>query len=546
MDKQVSEHSRSQQQLHQTHNFFELDDEFERDYGSQSLFFDSVRPKRKSVPFRSTVGGEKVGTFDGADFVSEIDHKIKEHIDNVLYAVEGLSARVTQLETRTCKMENTVDDLKESIEYNHGRTDGKLRELENILREVVGGVKDLKDKQEIAEAQLQLAKLQLSKGNPQLGKQNSAAESDSTRQDQSFVPQQSYQLPSDPVSRPQQPAALASGIQNLQHQNPLPAPVATAPQLPTQLPQKVMTSISPTLTPDTSHLHYHMPSTQQSQLSPPVPYQPQQPAPPEITNQQYHVNSTQQSQPPPPTLNQSYQPTSLETTNQQYHMTPTQQSPPPPAQYQPYQPTSQPPISQLSQPPQLHPPSSTVYAQPHSPLRHQPEEVPYFPSQSIQKSSQPPGGFFPPQRFYDGSTQQTNEQPPSRPYSEFPSGYMQPPEDSYSYNLYRYGSSPFSSSTSNMKPLRPSPSPSVPHSGISTSQLPTAKILPQALPTASIVESGSPSGASTNRVPVDEVIDNVAAMGFRRDTVRATVRKLTENGQSVDLNMVLDKLMNNA
>lgn len=33
-------------------------------------------------------------------------------------------------------------------------------------------------------------------------------------------------------------------------------------------------------------------------------------------------------------------------------------------------------------------------------------------------------------------------------------------------------------------------------------------------------------------------------MGFSKEQVRATVRKLTENGQSVDLNVVLDKLMN--
>lgn len=49
---------------------------------------------------------------------------------------------------------------------------------------------------------------------------------------------------------------------------------------------------------------------------------------------------------------------------------------------------------------------------------------------------------------------------------------------------------------------------------------------------------------AANRVPVDEVIDKVASMGFGRDQVRATVRKLTENGTSVDLNVVLDKLMN--
>lgn len=49
---------------------------------------------------------------------------------------------------------------------------------------------------------------------------------------------------------------------------------------------------------------------------------------------------------------------------------------------------------------------------------------------------------------------------------------------------------------------------------------------------------------AANRVPVDEVIDKVAGMGFGRDQVRAVVRRLTENGTSVDLNVVLDKLMN--
>lgn len=45
-------------------------------------------------------------------------------------------------------------------------------------------------------------------------------------------------------------------------------------------------------------------------------------------------------------------------------------------------------------------------------------------------------------------------------------------------------------------------------------------------------------------MPLDDVVDKVSSMGFSRDLVRATVRKLTENGQSVDLNVVLDKLMN--
>lgn len=79
-------------------------------------------------------------------------------------------------------------------------------------------------------------------------------------------------------------------------------------------------------------------------------------------------------------------------------------------------------------------------------------------------------------------------------------------------------------------------------------QLPTARILPQALPTASAVGggpgAGSGTGGSGNRVPIDDVVDRVTNMGFSREQVKATVRKLTENGQAVDLNVVLDKLMN--
>lgn len=69
------------------------------------------------------------------------------------------------------------------------------------------------------------------------------------------------------------------------------------------------------------------------------------------------------------------------------------------------------------------------------------------------------------------------------------------------------------------------------------------KPLPHVLPTADYVEDGSSSESST--IPVDDIIDKVASMGFRRDLVRASVRKLTENGSSVDLNLVLDRMMNN-
>jgi UBA-like domain (DUF1421) len=88
-----------------------------------------------------------------------------------------------------------------------------------------------------------------------------------------------------------------------------------------------------------------------------------------------------------------------------------------------------------------------------------------------------------------------------------------------------------------MKPNSPFASGSVSGGGGKYENLPTAKALPQAAPV------GSSSG-SENQVPLDDVVEKVAMMGFSRDQVRATVRKLTENGQNVDLNIVLDTLMN--
>ncbi|CAH1423290.1 unnamed protein product [Lactuca virosa] len=74
---------------------------------------------------------------------------------------------------------------------------------------------------------------------------------------------------------------------------------------------------------------------------------------------------------------------------------------------------------------------------------------------------------------------------------------------------------------------------------------PEAQPLPHALPTAVDVEDRLSTEGNGNTIPVDDIVDKVTAMGFRRDLVRASVRKLTENGSSVDLNTVLDKMMNN-
>jgi len=80
---------------------------------------------------------EKVGASSNAALISEIDRKMKEHVDILLHSVECLSARVSQLESKTHQIEDVVDDIKELLELNQGKTDGKLREMKNILVEVL-------------------------------------------------------------------------------------------------------------------------------------------------------------------------------------------------------------------------------------------------------------------------------------------------------------------------------------------------------------------------------------------------------------------------
>ncbi|KAJ6314657.1 hypothetical protein OIU78_018185 [Salix suchowensis] len=88
--------------------------------------------------------------FDAASIISEIDRTMNKFSDNLLHALEGVSARLTQLESRTRHLENSVDDLKLSVGNNHESTQGNMIHLHNILREVQTGVQVLKDKQETA------------------------------------------------------------------------------------------------------------------------------------------------------------------------------------------------------------------------------------------------------------------------------------------------------------------------------------------------------------------------------------------------------------
>ncbi|XP_051117023.1 uncharacterized protein LOC127241841 [Andrographis paniculata] len=454
--------------------------------------------------------------------VFEVDKIMKKYVDNLMHAVDSMSARLTQLETRTRNLENSIDDLKMSVADGHGSTDGKMRLLENILREVQSGVVVIKDKQEILDAQLQISKLQVSKAEPEESK--SVVQSDSTSTVVATANQQFSNVPpAQPQPQPNFPMPNAPPQQNLQSQL----------QLPNQFPHNQLSSIPqqdpyfspPNQTTENPGQQYQIPPLQLHQPNPPPPqHQPNpslpqhQPAPPPLQHQ-----STPQPQP--------------------------QSAPPPQHQFQPPPPSQYPQAPTPSQP---HPPFSVGNtALPQTPIGHHPEDTPYVPPQPYPPTvrpptSLPPTGPPPPNQQYYGPSPSIYE-PSNRPGPGYSgsfgpsSGHVEP--YSYSNSPSQYGSS------SPMKPQQQHPAPGMGQSGGSGyPQLPTARILPQALPTANAVSSGSGSGSgssgSANRVPIDDVVDRVTNMGFPREQVRATVRRLTENGQAVDLNVVLDKLMN--
>ncbi|CAL4910141.1 unnamed protein product [Urochloa decumbens] len=428
--------------------------------------------------------------------IVDIDRTMKKYADNLLHALEGVSSRLSQLEDRTYNLENSVGELKLTIGNNNGSTDGKLRQFENMLREVQAGVQILRDKQEIVETQIQLAKFQVPKGED-VQPENAAAGQAGSQQ-QPAPPQQTIQLQNQ---APTAPTVLPA----------LPAPTAPPP------PPPIQNQPPP-------HFPGHVPHSQVPSVPPALPA----PSVPSIPQESYY----------PP----SAQPT--DTTHQQYQAPPgpqTQAAPTPPPQH--YQ--TPPQFGQYSQPP---PPASVnPSAALPPPISQQPEEpAPYGPpAQSYPQNVRPPPPYMPPPSgpvapFYGpnhGMYEAPAVRPNSGPPQSYNAGYKAPGAGGFS-DSYGYSGSPSHRGNAGMKP----PSPFAPPGGSGGyGRLPTAQVLPQAAPVSS-----TPSGSSGTRVPVDDVIDKVATMGFSKEQVRATVRKLTENGQNVDLNVVLDKLMNDA
>jgi hypothetical protein len=447
----------------------------------------SLRPPLTSEP---TVHYEKE-VIENATLVA-VERTMKKYADNLLHVLEGISGRLTHLESTTQRLEHMVTEFKGGADENSGATDGKLRALGNMLSEVQRSVQVLRDRQELAEAHSQLAKLQLSvrEGAPSAPVATQAPE----------PPPQSPPPPRHSDALPQQ-----QGQSTSRHNPPLPTPPPhMLPQQPSPppLPQQLQLQAPPAVQPE--------PQYQQQSPQPPPPHsmsfysQPPPPPPPP---------PPQQQQGPPPSLQQQYSHPPEAPPYGTHPQGPHQGPPPPSANYADLPPQFM-PFGNRPFPQQQPPPMQTLQPQAGS------GGPPMYDTQAGGSSSSSMG--LPPPYHSQGRPAVPNY---DQQQMNAPAGYGSP-----AYHRM------------------PQPAvPSAPSSGNGGyPRLPTAQPVQHALPTATATGPGpsGPAPLSTNRVPIDEIIEKVSSMGFSKDQVRAVVRRLTENGQSVDLNIVLDKLMN--
>lgn len=68
--------------------------------------------------------------------VSAVERTMKNYADNILRVLEGMSGRLSKLESVTHNLEHSVASLKISVDEYHDEADGRLRALNNRVVEV--------------------------------------------------------------------------------------------------------------------------------------------------------------------------------------------------------------------------------------------------------------------------------------------------------------------------------------------------------------------------------------------------------------------------
>lgn len=508
-----------------------------------------------------------------SEVVATVEQTMKKYADNLLKVLDGMTGRLAQLELVNQRLERSVEEMRADVAHNHSEADERFRLLDNHIQEVHRAVQILRDKQEITEAQTELVKLQLVRkesSNNLHGSEDKYRASSSLsegKQEHTFQPQsiQSQLRPSLPalpaLPSPQQLTTPHPPLPNSDQcqtppQQQLPAQANMAQQSPvTSLPQQQVGQLQqqPNVMPMQSY--YQQSPQQQGQIH-------QSPHAPQATTQLPHIQQSLQLPPQqaqhlpymnqPPHIhnipNQSVQPQIQRSQGQQLPRQQTQMQPQPLSQQPHFQQQAQlrPNIYQG----QSHGVSPEAFSYtPATPNRQTllsyqgvtsgiPSEPSIYnygnPTQTIPPSSQGPlhTQTLRPQLSQGGSQTSDNNSVSS---SQVPLPPIHPMHGFSTYNL----------------PPRPLTNP---YGTFSTgpqmntfpgtyTRFPSAQQAQQYAETTGNMVSNSGGGHLPSGLAYDEqFVEQVAIMGFPRDQIRGVIQQLTENGQPVDMNAVLDRL----
>lgn len=458
----------------------------------------------------SAAAGERISKQEMTEIVrAAVDEALEKtlfkFVKSLRTVLEDLSRRVDAQGEATGKLQSEIALISDRLESQSENAHARFTNIDLAIREVERGVQAMRDKQELHEAQATLAKLSAHK----------TEEPSTPSSSQTAAPQEAV-----PKSQPPAPVAVQAPT------IPEPAPVQTAPQSAAPATPQYAAPATP---------QYAAPATPQYAGSAPVLAASQAP-------QAYYAAPGVAMQPLVPLQQQMLQP---------------QSSAPgaplaPPQHAAPAHPASMPGGGSPIAPPPPAPQPQAMAAPPQalpaeSPTYHAP---PAYGLQSQQSASGPVSGYA--QYTQQGPPPPSSGPPYARPVPP-PSnmalppqgptlGYAPPPPQQMPQAPPQpnYGAPPQGPNYGLPQPGYPVVPPSAP------ARTPFSRPGPPIAPPPQPSGQGDPgSRASTRSVPLEQIISDISNMGFERHQIMAVIDNLQKSGQSMDLNVILDRLTNN-
>ncbi|XP_020194205.1 uncharacterized protein [Aegilops tauschii subsp. strangulata] len=524
------------------------------------------------------------------DVLSAVEKCMKKYADNLLRSLEGITSRLSQLEIYCYKLERSIGELRADVLRDE--TDLRLKSLEKHLHEVHRSIQILRDKQELADTQKELAKFQLTHDESKKKEDVLTPSFPEPKKPEEKRDAASQQLALALPHQVNSSALVPRASGPVQQYNDQPVQ-QTAPS--SLVPQQDRYAVSQAIVYYPQHQAPGNQDTQGQQVQQEVQYLPLRPqaqdvhasSQPQSANQSqpqsytpYQQQWQQQQQPSrssPAPVAQQQQPFSQPfpppvqqpqlSNAHQFPTQPAQQSQLPNVQQFPAQPAQQSQLSNAQQfpPPQLQPQQSN----PHLPQTAQPQH-PHVQTQ-MRPSTPPPNysGGYPPH-------QPLNPSPETLPGSaamQGPYNTVAPSGGSHSEVQYSYGgagippSQPPPQHSMQRQQLPPpgqgsfGPPPSKgayppqyapqghPQGGYNTSyggyppNGPSAAQAPQMPPGgAGVSHPGSSHHHMMRGHPYGDMIEKANTMGYPRDQVLNVIQRMTESGQQIDFNALLDRL----